>query len=85
VELFDRLHHLTTIDPLTSLLNRRAFTETTLPELREAIVHDEPITLVVCDIDHFKLVNDGHGHATGDATLKMFANALRDTCRENDL
>ncbi|MGN6279627.1 MAG: diguanylate cyclase domain-containing protein [Sphingomonas sp.] len=57
-------------DPLTGLLNRRAF-------LREAIGRPGQQTLLIADIDHFKRVNDTLGHAGGDEVLRLFARALR--------
>ena len=57
-------------DPLTGLLNRRAF-------LREAIGRDGQHTLLIADIDHFKRVNDTLGHDGGDEVLRLFARALR--------
>ena len=59
-------------DPLTELLNRRAFDE------RFAnLAPDMPVALAICDIDHFKRVNDGFGHAVGDRVLKLVAQLLK--------
>ncbi len=63
-------------DPLTGLPNRRAFEEK-LAELEGA---DAPLSLAICDIDHFKRVNDTYGHAVGDRVIKAVAHTLRDNC-----
>ncbi|MEJ2061622.1 MAG: GGDEF domain-containing protein, partial [Gammaproteobacteria bacterium] len=72
-------------DPLTGVMNRRAFYEASAPLLAE--LHREPINLSVCvlDIDHFKKLNDNHGHAVGDLILKEFVRTARTTLREGDL
>jgi diguanylate cyclase (GGDEF)-like protein/putative nucleotidyltransferase with HDIG domain len=65
-------------DPLTGLLNRRAFEELLELELERAMRADRPLSVVVGDIDGFRLVNERQGHAAGDATLQAFAqNALK--------
>ena len=58
-------------DPLTELLNRRAFDEHFV-----ALDAETPVALAICDIDHFKRVNDGFGHAVGDRVLKLVAQML---------
>ena len=63
-------------DPLTGLANRRAF-EDRCRELDEAGI---PAAVAICDLDHFKLINDGHGHAVGDRVLKMMARRLERAC-----
>ena len=70
----ERLTRLAGTDPLTGLLNRRAF-EATAATLRSDSA-PLPAGLIVCDIDHFKRVNDNHGHAVGDRSLKAFARLL---------
>lgn len=73
------------IDPLTSMLNRNAL-GVRVDELRhQALVAHQPIGLIVCDIDHFKAVNDAHGHAVGDAVLRGVAYTLRKRLRAFDL
>ncbi|QEC49387.1 GGDEF domain-containing protein [Baekduia soli] len=73
------------IDPLTGMLNRHAL-QTRIAELTQqaAILH-EPVALVVGDLDHFKAVNDTHGHAAGDAVLRDVAYRLRKALRAHDL
>ena len=73
------------IDPLTGMLNRNAL-QTRVAELaQQATVVHLPVALIVGDLDRFKLVNDGHGHAAGDAVLKDVAYRLRKTLRAFDL
>jgi len=74
VTLVTQLQRLAETDPLTGLLNRRAF-EAKVEALREA---SAPLAtgLIICDIDHFKRVNDGHGHEVGDRALKAFSRLL---------
>jgi diguanylate cyclase (GGDEF)-like protein/putative nucleotidyltransferase with HDIG domain len=65
-------------DPLTGLLNRRAFEETLELELERATRADRPLSVIVGDIDGFRGINERHGHAAGDATLQAVAqNALK--------
>ncbi|HET9073563.1 MAG TPA: GGDEF domain-containing protein [Solirubrobacteraceae bacterium] len=73
------------IDPLTSMLNRHALTGR-VNELRDQakVVH-QPIGLIVGDLDHFKQINDTHGHTTGDAVLRDVAYSLRKRLRAFDL
>ncbi len=73
-------------DPLTSLANRRAFNLFFDRELKTAKRAQTPLTLMVADIDHFKLINDEFGHAAGDQCLALFATALSECARRpNDL
>ena len=73
------------IDPLTSMLNRNAL-GARVEELRvQAQVVNQPIGLIVCDLDHFKRVNDEHGHTAGDAVLRDVAYSLRKRLRAFDL
>lgn len=71
------LQWLAATDSLTGLPNRRHMVETVERELERTRRHRQPLSLLVLDIDHFKTVNDTHGHAAGDAVLC----ALADTCR----
>jgi diguanylate cyclase (GGDEF)-like protein len=73
------------IDPLTGMLNRNAL-QTRIGELIEqAAILREPVALVVGDLDNFKAINDGHGHAAGDAVLKDVAYRIRKALRAYDL
>ena len=66
-------------DPLTGLPNRRAFEER-MAELERS---NAALSLAICDIDHFKRVNDNYGHAVGDRVIKAVAQTLRDNCGGN--
>jgi diguanylate cyclase (GGDEF)-like protein len=73
------------IDPLTSMLNRNAL-QPRIAELQvQAEIVGQPIGLIVGDLDHFKAINDAHGHATGDAVLRDVAYRLRKRLRAFDL
>ncbi|HWM10287.1 MAG TPA: diguanylate cyclase [Solirubrobacteraceae bacterium] len=72
-------------DPLTGLLNHRAFQERLSEELRRAERGGHPVSIVAVDLDDFKAINDAHGHAAGDEALRTVAAALRDELRAADL
>lgn len=74
------------IDPMTGLWNRRGLDEILDRELApEGAPVAEPLGILICDIDHFKRVNDTHGHLTGDAVIKNVAETLKSRLRENDV
>jgi diguanylate cyclase (GGDEF)-like protein len=73
------------IDPLTSMLNRHALSGRIAELAQHARVTRQPIALILCDIDHFKQINDVRGHATGDAVLQGLAYRLRLELRAYDL
>jgi diguanylate cyclase (GGDEF)-like protein len=73
------------IDPLTGMLNRTALTRRVEELAQQSQITRQPIGLIAGDIDHFKQVNDSHGHAAGDAVLKDVAYELRKTLRAFDL
>ncbi|KQV92599.1 PAS domain-containing protein [Pelomonas sp. Root1237] len=79
-----RLHELARIDPLTRLPNRREFEERLALALARARRGQKALALIFMDIDHFKRINDGHGHAAGDAVLKEFATRIRGAVRSTD-
>ena len=76
--------HAARIDPLTGLLNRRAFTEAAEAEIRQAQRYRLPLSLVGIDLDHFKSINDSLGHAGGDAVLQHFARLMTEQVRSVD-
>jgi diguanylate cyclase (GGDEF)-like protein len=81
------LHYRDTaiLDPLTGLLNRQGL-ERRFEELtQQACLTGAPVSVVVCDIDNFKLINDAHGHARGDAVLRDVAYRLRQQLRSFEL
>ena len=71
-------------DPLTHLLNRSHFEEHLKNAMYSARRYGHPLSLVMCDVDHFKGVNDTHGHAAGDEVLRFFANTVGAEIRAND-
>jgi diguanylate cyclase (GGDEF)-like protein len=72
------------IDPLTGLHNRIEFDEILDREVARARRHGRPLSLAMIDLDHFKQVNDTHGHAVGDAVLRNVAEELRKLVRTSD-
>jgi len=70
-------------DPLTGLANRRAFQSRLAGALAQALAENYPLSVAFCDIDNFKLINDLHGHDTGDRVLKMVAEALAEGVGED--
>jgi len=80
-----QLERLAREDFLTSLLNRRAFTELANIEIAKAICFHRPVSLLLFDLDHFKEVNDKYGHSTGDLILKEVATKAMQTCRDGEL
>jgi diguanylate cyclase (GGDEF)-like protein len=82
--LVSRLQRLSERDALTGLLNRRAIAPLLLREAGRLRRYAEPYALLMIDIDHFKAINDGHGHAAGDAALVQLAQVLREAAREVD-
>jgi diguanylate cyclase (GGDEF)-like protein len=71
-------------DPLTGTLNRRGFQERAAAEIARAARLDEPVSVVLVDLDGFKRVNDEHGHGAGDALLCWVADTLRAGLRPSD-
>lgn len=78
------LQRLATTDPLTGAHNRRMFDEFFPQALKRATRAGQQIGLAVLDIDHFKNINDSHGHQAGDAVLVQFADRLRQAVRSTD-
>jgi len=83
--LRDQLQQLLNHDELTGVLSRRALFQQALHELQRARRTQRPLTLLVMDIDHFKQINDRHGHLMGDSVLRDFAARVRQELREVDL
>ena len=73
------------LDPLTGLQNRTAFESALSNEVDRAHRHAVPFSILVLDIDHFKQINDRHGHLAGDAALAQFARLLAKRVRRSDL
>lgn len=83
-ETLEALHKLATRDQLTGLLNRREFDRILREEKERALRFGHPLALVMADIDHFKVVNDTHGHPVGDGVLKEVARVLGGQVRNVD-
>ncbi|HLW90862.1 MAG TPA: PleD family two-component system response regulator [Roseiarcus sp.] len=86
--LRDKVQHsieLAVVDPLTGLNNRRFLENHLAAALEQARARHKPLSLMILDIDHFKLVNDTYGHLCGDEVLKGFAERIRRLIRGGDL
>jgi diguanylate cyclase (GGDEF)-like protein len=72
-------------DPLTKIANRRHFEEQAADEFRRCQRNHQPLSLMVIDVDHFKWINDSHGHAAGDEVLRVLSEALSEQVRRIDV
>jgi diguanylate cyclase (GGDEF)-like protein len=84
-QLRQRLQLEAARDPLTGLLNRRALQAQAARLFAEARASGQPLALLLLDLDHFKSINDTHGHAAGDAVLRDLAEVLGGEVRRDDL
>ena len=75
------LKQLVNVDGLTRLANRRYLDEFLAREVARAIREKQPLTVILCDADHFKAFNDNYGHLEGDDCLKSIAAALKSVCK----
>lgn len=82
---YERAKEQSRTDELTGLANRRAFLEQGTAALDRALRYGRPLSIVMCDIDHFKPINDTHGHAAGDSVLRAVAERLRRAARAADI
>lgn len=80
----DELLQLATTDPLTATNNRRRFLELLDTELARVKRHGGTGALLMTDLDHFKRINDAHGHAAGDEVLRHYARLIRESLRRTD-
>jgi diguanylate cyclase (GGDEF)-like protein/PAS domain S-box-containing protein len=83
--LEQELEHQAQTDSLTGAVNRRYFQELAEKEMAQSRRYNRPLSLLMIDIDRFKLVNDGFGHAVGDRVLQEFVRMARETLREVDV
>ena len=80
-----RLKQLTKTDFLTQLFNRGHWEENLIQEFKRLQRYQHKSTLLMCDIDHFKRVNDTYGHAAGDVVIQAIADAVRNNLRSTDI
>lgn len=79
------LERMATTDPLTGVLNRRAFFDAAQDEVDRCRRYGRPLACMMLDIDHFKAINDEHGHPFGDTVLRELAGQARTTLRKHDV
>jgi len=80
-----QLEKLATTDDLTGLFNRRSFTVAAEREVEHARITEQPLSLLLLDVDQFKVINDTHGHEIGDQALQHLASMLQTVTRTGDL
>lgn len=81
----EEIYRMTILDGLTGVHNKRFFLEFLEREMARAKRHDRPLSLAMLDLDHFKHVNDTHGHLVGDTTLKKVAHVIESRVRRDEL
>jgi two-component system, cell cycle response regulator len=81
----EEIHRLTIMDGLTQIANKRYFTDFLEREIARAARHHRPLTLAMFDVDHFKKVNDEHGHLAGDRVLCGVAETIAAEVRREEL
>ncbi len=79
------LKRIATVDGLTGLYNRRYYDEQIIKEIAKVKRKGPPVSLLMFDLDRFKTTNDTYGHAAGDEVLKVFAQIIKSTCRQEDI
>jgi diguanylate cyclase (GGDEF)-like protein len=84
LELSNKYQQLAHFDPLTQLSNRRDALHTLQREQARIVRNTEPLTVILCDVDHFKKINDQYGHNAGDAVLIELAKIFKASIREQD-
>lgn len=85
LEMHGEMHFRATHDALTSLLNRGAIVEALSREIQEKRETCEDVSIMLCDVDHFKAINDTYGHLVGDEVLREIARRMRAMCVGTDL
>jgi two-component system cell cycle response regulator len=81
----EEIYRLTTVDGLTQIFNKRYFAEALDREIARASRYRRELSMVMFDLDHFKEVNDTHGHLAGDAVLKTLAHTIKTRIRTEDI
>jgi two-component system cell cycle response regulator len=82
--LAQEVYKMALLDPLTGLFNRRYIEQRLEDEIARSQRHGRPLSVIMFDLDEFKLVNDTYGHGAGDALLKAFADRLSRATRGSD-
>jgi diguanylate cyclase (GGDEF)-like protein len=82
---YDAIRRQVVTDHLTGLYNRRYFMNRAGEEIERSLRHQQPLSVLMLDIDHFKQFNDAYGHATGDRVLQTVARAMKDALRKPDI
>lgn len=83
-DMAEKMKNLAMTDPMTGIFNRRGLLDSTEKVLSNLARSKRNACLVVCDIDHFKSVNDTYGHDVGDEVIKVFADTIKDCVRQKD-
>ena len=83
-QLEEKLRYLTSIDPLTGVLNRAAFLEAGEKEMKRAIRYDRKLSLLVLKLDHFRVLGQEFGYSFGDEALKKTVKICKDSIRDSD-
>jgi diguanylate cyclase (GGDEF)-like protein len=83
--MFEKIQGMAILDTLTGVYNRRYFYEYAENEISRSQRYDNQMSLIMLDIDHFKLVNDRFGHLVGDQTLKMIVDTCQSVLRKSDV
>ena len=81
--MVEHLQDIAFTDELTGARSRRYFMDKAREELEKCVEQDQDFSLIILDADHFKLVNDSHGHGTGDEVLKILAARIRSVIKQN--
>jgi diguanylate cyclase (GGDEF)-like protein len=84
-EYNDRLQEMASHDPLTQVLNARAYYSACEQQISQSQRNGQPFSVLFIDLDHFKDINDNHGHAAGDEVLRAVARSLGNQLRRSDL
>ncbi len=85
ITLFEKMEGLAQYDGLTNLHNHRVFQEKLSERIKRVLRNDRPLSLIMLDIDHFKIFNDTYGHSTGDEVLRAVSNVLKEQIRDIDI
>lgn len=84
IRLEQKIIQIANTDYLTGVFNRRAFMKRLEQEVNRSVRHNKGFSLIITDIDHFKNINDSHGHQAGDLVLQKFAGKLSEISRSYD-